>query len=131
MGHRSTLRNPHMTPYLFGTRQGVDVFDLEQTSELLFDALNFTAHIAYRGGIILFMIQHRQVSYCLYHCLHFIPHIEIAARGLSLSDGLSRVNDENVHFQLKNVLSKTVSWINRSSPNCGNNLTAVLLIGLA
>ncbi|VDD80074.1 unnamed protein product [Mesocestoides corti] len=61
LGHRSMLRNPYMTPYLFGTRQGIDIFDLEQTVELLFDALNFTAHIAYRGGIILFMIQHRQM----------------------------------------------------------------------
>ncbi|KAH9281897.1 28S ribosomal protein S2, mitochondrial [Echinococcus granulosus] len=63
LGHRSMLRNPYMTPYLFGTRQGIDIFDLEQTAELLFDALNFTAHIAYRGGIILFMIQHRQMMH--------------------------------------------------------------------
>ncbi|VDO03918.1 unnamed protein product [Rodentolepis nana] len=62
-GHKSLLRNPYMTPYLFGTRQGVDIFDLEQTAELLFDALNFTAHIAYRGGIILFMIQHQQMMH--------------------------------------------------------------------
>lgn len=61
LGHRAILRNPYMAPYIFGTRQGIDIFDLEQTVELLFDALNFTAHVAYRGGIILFMIQHQQV----------------------------------------------------------------------
>ena len=61
LGHRSLLRNPYMTPYIFGTRLEIDIFDLDQTAELLFDALNFTAHIAYRGGIILFMMQHQQV----------------------------------------------------------------------
>ncbi|KAL5106115.1 28S ribosomal protein S2 mitochondrial [Taenia crassiceps] len=63
LGHRSILRNPYMTPYLFGTRQGIDIFDLDQTAELLFDALNFAAHIAYRNGIILFMIQHKQMMH--------------------------------------------------------------------
>ncbi|BHF74684.1 28S ribosomal protein S2, mitochondrial [Sparganum proliferum] len=61
LGHRSMLRNPYMTPYLFGCRQGIDIIDLDQTLELLFAALNFTAHIAYRGGIILFMTQHKQM----------------------------------------------------------------------
>ncbi|KAM7539243.1 hypothetical protein Aperf_G00000052073 [Anoplocephala perfoliata] len=63
LGHKSLLRNPYMTPYIFGTRQGIDILDLEQTAELFFDALNFTAHIAYRGGIILFMIQHQQMMH--------------------------------------------------------------------
>lgn len=66
LGHKSLLRNPYMTPYLFGTRQGIDILDLEQTAELFFDALNFTAHMAYRGGIILFMIQHQQVCLTIF-----------------------------------------------------------------
>ncbi|CAL8093744.1 unnamed protein product [Calicophoron daubneyi] len=60
-GHRSVLRNEYMTPYIFGSRQGVDIIDLEQTRPLLFEALNFTAHIAYRKGIILFMGQNPQM----------------------------------------------------------------------
>lgn len=50
-----------MTPYIFGCRQDVDIIDLERTLLRLHDALNFTAHIAYRGGIILFLSRHNQM----------------------------------------------------------------------
>ncbi|KAH8864892.1 28S ribosomal protein S2, mitochondrial [Schistosoma japonicum] len=62
LGHRSVLRNDYMKPYIFGCRQGIDIIDLDQTCSLLFDALNFTAHIAYRQGIILFVYQNKQAS---------------------------------------------------------------------
>ncbi|TNN13245.1 28S ribosomal protein S2 isoform 2 [Schistosoma japonicum] len=61
LGHRSVLRNDYMKPYIFGCRQGIDIIDLDQTCSLLFDALNFTAHIAYRQGIILFVYQNKQM----------------------------------------------------------------------
>lgn len=59
-----------MQPYVFGTRLGCDIIDLEQTLPLLKDALNFTAHIAYRKGIILFLSRHLQL----------IPHVEATAK---------------------------------------------------
>ncbi|XP_067660777.1 small ribosomal subunit protein uS2m-like [Haliotis asinina] len=59
-GHKEGLRDPYMAPYLFGNRLGIDIIDLDQTLTLFQDALNFTAHIAYRGGIILFLSRHRQ-----------------------------------------------------------------------
>ena len=37
-----------MKPYLFGSRQGVDIIDLDKTKQHLFKALNFIAHMAYR-----------------------------------------------------------------------------------
>jgi small subunit ribosomal protein S2 len=43
-----------MKPYLFGSRLGHTIFDLEQTAEHLRRALNITAHTALQGGIILF-----------------------------------------------------------------------------
>ena len=49
-----------MLPYIFGNRLGVDILDLDQTAPLLREALNFTAHVAYRGGIILFLSRHLQ-----------------------------------------------------------------------
>jgi len=60
LGHKVKVRDPHMLPFLFGTRLGVDIIDLEQTLLHLGDALNFLAHIAYRGGIVLFMSRHMQ-----------------------------------------------------------------------
>ncbi|XP_016325586.1 28S ribosomal protein S2, mitochondrial-like [Sinocyclocheilus anshuiensis] len=51
-----------MKPYLFGSRLDIDIIDLEQTAEHLQRALNFTAHVAYRSGIILFVSRRRQFS---------------------------------------------------------------------
>lgn len=61
IGHKRGLRNVHMRPFVFGCRLGVDVIDLERTVPLLQDALNFLAHIAYRGGVVLFLSRNRQL----------------------------------------------------------------------
>ena len=52
-----------MEPYLFGSRLEQDIIDLDKTVEHLQAALNFTAHIAYRGGIILFVSRRRQFGH--------------------------------------------------------------------
>lgn len=49
-----------MTPYLYGCRLDHDIINLDLTMEHLKLALNFTAHVAYRGGIILFINRRRQ-----------------------------------------------------------------------
>ncbi|XP_052788245.1 28S ribosomal protein S2, mitochondrial-like [Mya arenaria] len=54
-GHHQDCRNEFMAPYLFGTRYSTDIFDLDKTVPLFQDALNFLAHIVYRGGIVLFI----------------------------------------------------------------------------
>ena len=60
-GHKEGTLNPLMKPYILGSRLGHLIFDLDQTTKLLRDALNITAHIAYRQGIILFINRSRQV----------------------------------------------------------------------
>lgn len=52
-----------MEPYLFGSRLDVDVIDLEQTVEHLQLALNFTAQVAFRGGVIMFVSRRRQFGH--------------------------------------------------------------------
>ncbi|XP_060085062.1 small ribosomal subunit protein uS2m-like [Ylistrum balloti] len=54
-GHKSGVRNEYMVPYIYGSRMGVDILDLKQTVDNMEIALNFLAHIAYRGGVILFL----------------------------------------------------------------------------
>ena len=54
-----------MEPYIFGSRLDQDIIDLEQTATHLQLALNFTAHVAYRGGIILFVSRKRQFSHLI------------------------------------------------------------------
>ncbi|XP_066222816.1 small ribosomal subunit protein uS2m [Saccopteryx leptura] len=60
LGHKAGCRHRFMEPYIFGSRLGQDIIDLEQTAAHLQLALNFTAHVAYRQGIILFVSRHRQ-----------------------------------------------------------------------
>uniref|UniRef100_A0A673VT25 Small ribosomal subunit protein uS2m n=1 Tax=Suricata suricatta TaxID=37032 RepID=A0A673VT25_SURSU len=54
-----------MEPYIFGSRLDQDIIDLEQTAVHLQLALNFTAHVAYRKGIILFVGRNRQFSHLI------------------------------------------------------------------
>ncbi|KAJ7308356.1 hypothetical protein JRQ81_008895 [Phrynocephalus forsythii] len=63
LGHKKGCRHRLMEPYLFGCRLDVDIIDLEKTMVLLQSALNFTAHIAYRKGIVLFVSRNRQFCY--------------------------------------------------------------------
>lgn len=55
-GHMEGCRNHTMAPYIFGSRNGVDVIDLDQTHKHLILALNLLSHIVYRGGLILFIM---------------------------------------------------------------------------
>uniref|UniRef100_A0AAX7TE01 Small ribosomal subunit protein uS2m n=1 Tax=Astatotilapia calliptera TaxID=8154 RepID=A0AAX7TE01_ASTCA len=63
LGHKKGCRHRLMEPYLYGCRLDHDIINLDQTMEHLQLALNFTAHIAYRGGIILFVSRRRQFGH--------------------------------------------------------------------
>ncbi|XP_026545682.1 28S ribosomal protein S2, mitochondrial isoform X2 [Notechis scutatus] len=63
LGHKKSSRHRYMVPYLFGSRLEHDIINLEQTAQHLQLALNFTAHVAFRKGIILFVSRHRQTSH--------------------------------------------------------------------
>ncbi|XP_039317433.1 small ribosomal subunit protein uS2m [Saimiri boliviensis] len=65
LGHKAGCRHRFMEPYIFGCRLDQDIIDLEQTATHLQLALNFTAHMAYRKGIILFISRNRQFSYLI------------------------------------------------------------------
>lgn len=62
LGHKESMLNGHMRPFVYGKRLGVTVIDLDQTASLMKKALNFSAEIAYRNGIILFINKSRQTS---------------------------------------------------------------------
>lgn len=53
-GHKQGSLDEKMRGYIYGSRLGHLIFDLDQTAEHLRLALNFTAHVAFRGGIIIF-----------------------------------------------------------------------------
>ncbi|XP_075295221.1 small ribosomal subunit protein uS2m [Opisthocomus hoazin] len=60
LGHKKGCRHRFMEPYIFGCRLDQDIIDLDQTMQHLQLALNFTAHVAYRKGVILFVSRKRQ-----------------------------------------------------------------------
>lgn len=62
-GHKEGSLDEKMSDYLFGSRLGHLIFDLDKTAENLRRALNVTAHIAYQGGIVLFFCRNALNSY--------------------------------------------------------------------
>ncbi len=52
-GHRTSRIHPKMKPYIFGTRSGVHVIDLEKTKEKLQEAMDFVAQLVSEGKILL------------------------------------------------------------------------------
>lgn len=62
-GHKEGSLDDRMRPYIYGTRLGHIIFDLDKTAIHLRHALNFAAHIAYRDGIIMFVNRNAQNSH--------------------------------------------------------------------
>ncbi len=54
-GFSRTRRHPTVTPYIFGAKNKVEIFDLEKTSELLKKAQAFMASLAKEGKAVLFV----------------------------------------------------------------------------
>lgn len=54
-GHKTTKWNPKMAPFLYGKKNGVHIFDLNQTYQGLMDATEFLRGAAMQGKTILFV----------------------------------------------------------------------------
>lgn len=62
-GHKEGSLNEYMKRYIYGSRMGHLIFDLDITAEHLRQALNITAHVALRGGIIIFFNRNPQTAH--------------------------------------------------------------------
>lgn len=62
-GHKEGSLHDLMKRYIYGNRMGHLIFDLDVTAEHLRQALNITAHVAFRGGIILFFNRNPQSAH--------------------------------------------------------------------
>ncbi|XP_072287028.1 small ribosomal subunit protein uS2m [Pyxicephalus adspersus] len=65
LGHKKGCRHRLMEPFIFGCRLDQDIIDLDQTLEYFWLMLNFTAHVAYRKGVILFVSRRRQFTHAV------------------------------------------------------------------
>lgn len=54
-GFKKSRRHPTVTPFLFGTKEGNDIFNLEQTSKLIEDVKAVLKEAAANGKTILFV----------------------------------------------------------------------------
>ena len=61
-GHVTRRWNPKMEPYIFGTRQGIHILDLQQTVPLLYRAMQTVNDIVAGGGRVLLVGTKRQAS---------------------------------------------------------------------
>lgn len=54
-GFQKSRRHPSVAPYLYGTKDGTDIIDLEKTMDSLEDAKKLVHHTASQGGEVLFV----------------------------------------------------------------------------
>jgi len=54
-GHRTERWHPKMEQYIFGSRKGVHIIDVEQTRSQLEKALTYVEELVARGGVLLFV----------------------------------------------------------------------------
>lgn len=61
-GHETKWWNPRMRPYIYGSRSGIHIVDLNQSLPLFRDALNFISKLGAEGKTILFVGTKRQAQ---------------------------------------------------------------------
>lgn len=61
-GHKSMRRNTKMSKYIYGTRNGISVIDLNKTASLLYKVLITVNEVAKNNGRILFVATKKQAS---------------------------------------------------------------------
>ncbi len=61
-GHQPRKWNPKMSPYIFGTRSGIHILNLEKSAPMLFEALQYIHQTVAKGGRVLFVGTKRQAS---------------------------------------------------------------------
>lgn len=61
-GHQTSKWHPKMKKYLFGSRQGIHIINLEETQKALDEAMSFVKKTTIRGGVILFVGTKKQAA---------------------------------------------------------------------
>ena len=61
-GHQTKRWNPKMQPYIYGSRSGIHIVDLDQTAQLFKKAYDFVVDVVGRGGHLLYVGTKRQAA---------------------------------------------------------------------
>jgi len=109
LGHTPGCATPQMRPFIYGSRFNTSIIDLNETTILLRQALNFLAHVAYRGGIIMYIVRQPQLVHMVEkaavdigeyaHCRSWSNHTFLASH--ATFKGEVRLPDVVVFFHTK------------------------------
>lgn len=71
-------RHPTVTPFIFGTKNSTDIFDLEKTRALVKKATDFVAALASEGKTILFVGGKKEASVAIKHAAQSLnmPYVD-------------------------------------------------------
>jgi small subunit ribosomal protein S2 len=61
-GHRTSRWHPKMAPFIFGSRAGVHIIDVEKTQVMLEKTISYVEDLVSRGGMILFVGTKKQAT---------------------------------------------------------------------
>ncbi len=61
-GHRASMWNPKMRPYVFGRRKQIHIIDVRETVRGILRAKKYLRQVAAQGGLILFVGTKRQAT---------------------------------------------------------------------
>ncbi len=61
-GHQTSKWHPKMKKYLFGSRQGIHIINLEETQKALDEAMAYAKKLPSRGGVVLFVGTKKQAA---------------------------------------------------------------------
>ena len=113
-GHQTRRWNPKMRPYIYGSRSGIHIIDLDQTVQLFRRAYDFVSERVSRGGHVLFVGTKRQAQEVVADQarraqMYFITNrwlggtltnFRTIKQGLERLRALERMKEEGVHAQL-------------------------------
>lgn len=140
-GHKTMRWNPRMAPYLFGSRNGTHIIDLQQTAPLLHNALNVVYNAVKKNGRVLFVGTKRQAQQSIadaanrcgqYYVNHrwlggMLTNWNTVSRSIkTLRDIERRLEDENITAGLK---KKEVLSLQRRAEKLRLSLGGILDMG--
>lgn len=133
-GHQKSRKDPRMEPYIYTTRKGISILDLQRTSEKLEEALAFLKEIKSSGKQVLFVGTKKQIKDILRSAAKRceMPYIVerwlggtftnfrvIRSRAKYLNDGLSKMEKGEFNMYTKLERMKKVEELEKLEKKMG------------
>lgn len=101
LGFGKSRRHPSVVPFIFGSKNRVDIFDLEKTHDSLEKALAFVANLAKEGGRLLMIGGKPEAQNIIRECAEKIGVAYVASRWI----GGTLTNFPEISKRVENMLS--------------------------